>query len=236
MVIALNVASTAAIVCSAPAVLTHVLEMVSADDWDATTVTYSSDSVIASTGSISFATDGYQSSTTSSTLRYFNVSTAAALDIVNANIQLNSGKLSFRLKRYCSSGSTVYTTPFYGISFAGTVVGNTTYFSLSPSYVFFFFGGDAHAHRRLARSGSDTRHRMPEIFGCAGAVLQANDDGEHVQPACHLHGRCVRLQPWLHRQRRDVHPYVAQTLCTLVPALLLTPSLSARTGFVPRFP
>ena len=141
MVIALNVASTAAIVCSAPAVLTHVLEMVSADDWDATTVTYSSDSVIASTGSISFATDGYQSSTTSSTLRYFNVSTAAALDIVNANIQLNSGKLSFRLKRYCSSGSTVYTTPFYGISFAGTVVGNTTYFSLSPSYVFFFLAG-----------------------------------------------------------------------------------------------
>ena len=44
-------------------------------------------------------------------------------------------QFSFRLKRYCSTGSTAYTGAFNGISFPGTEVGNTTYFSLSPSCV-----------------------------------------------------------------------------------------------------
>ena len=44
-------------------------------------------------------------------------------------------QFSFRLKRYCSVGNVAYTSSFNGISFPGTVVGNTTYFSLSPSYV-----------------------------------------------------------------------------------------------------
>ena len=46
-------------------------------------------------------------------------------------------QLSFRLKRYCDSGVTPYTSSFNGISFPGSAIGNTTYFTLAPSYVSF---------------------------------------------------------------------------------------------------
>jgi len=44
-------------------------------------------------------------------------------------------QFSFRLKRFCSAGAVPYSSSFNGISFPGSVVGNTTFFTLSPSCV-----------------------------------------------------------------------------------------------------
>jgi len=42
-------------------------------------------------------------------------------------------QLSLRLRRWCSSGATAYSSSFYGVSFPGSVLNSTTFFSLSPS-------------------------------------------------------------------------------------------------------
>ena len=94
-------------------------------------------------------------------LRYFDISSASDMDVINANVQLNSGSVcaswrwtkiactsvshvacgrprapqfSFRLKRYCKTTGLSETASFNGISFPGSQIGSTTYFSLTPSY------------------------------------------------------------------------------------------------------
>jgi hypothetical protein len=64
------------------------------------------------------------------------VSRPADLNVINANLQLNDGTLSFRLRRFCQ-GTTVTrsASSFNGISLPGTQVGNMTFFALSPSQV-----------------------------------------------------------------------------------------------------
>jgi hypothetical protein len=134
MVINLNAVQSGTFVCSSPATLYHVIETVRAADWDAATVTFATDSVVAPIDTLVFTgtgANGYQSG--GGSLRFLTVSQPADLNALNANIQLNNGRLSFRLKRYCSVGTTLYSSPFNGISFPGSRVGNTTYFDLSPS-------------------------------------------------------------------------------------------------------
>ena len=43
-------------------------------------------------------------------------------------------QLSFRLRRWCSTSTSSYSSSFYGVSFPGSVLNSTTFFSLSPSY------------------------------------------------------------------------------------------------------
>ena len=45
-----------------------------------------------------------------------------------------AAQFSFRLKRYCKTASLAETASFNGISFPGSQIGSTTYFSLTPSY------------------------------------------------------------------------------------------------------
>ena len=95
-------------------------------------------------------------------LRYMQVTAPADLDIINANVQLNGGKvafeasacsvssalltvrsghhrgtgiqLSFNLKRYCSSGTLTYTSALNGMSFSGSAISAVNYTALNPWY------------------------------------------------------------------------------------------------------
>jgi len=74
---------------------------------------------------------GYQSG--AGNVRFFDITNPSHLNIVNENIRTNNGVFSFRLQRFCTTGSTRVTASAYGVSFPGTAVGNVTYYSLSPS-------------------------------------------------------------------------------------------------------
>ena len=58
-------------------------------------------------------------------------------------------QLSIKLLRYCSVGTTTYSSSFNGVSFPGTLVGSTDYSSLAPSYV-----PPCSSHRCRARTRS----------------------------------------------------------------------------------
>jgi hypothetical protein len=133
-------------------------------------------------------------------LRFLTVSQPADLNALNANIQLNNGRLSFRLKRYCSVGTTLYSSPFNGISFPGSRVGNTTYFDLSPSYV------------PLAADTTAAYRKIGILTRGYGACLiaQANHHVTDVRPECVVHGRRVCVQCRLCRQRPHLHALLWQ--------------------------
>jgi hypothetical protein len=133
MTLSLNVAA-GNFSCNSPATLFHVLEAVDASGWDAQTVTYNIDAGLATLGTIVLVgtgAGGYQTGVGS--LRTLTITAPADLNVINTNMRLNGGKFSFRLKRYCSTGTSAFSGAFHGISFPGTAIGNTTYFSLAPA-------------------------------------------------------------------------------------------------------
>ena len=144
-------------------------------------------------------------------------------------------QFSFRVKRYCSAGTTAYTSAFNGISFPGSAIGNVTYFSLSPSYVI-LVPRISHASWGVASNSPKKRGLFlfhPVVLGRRN--LQASVHGGDLRPERFVLGRWLRLQSWFRRKWLLVHPYAAdgKLIVSVPPQIYVTKRSSSRLPGMP---